>query len=211
MPENSILEALKVSRYDRRKMFVTFLILMIALTIDVSISNIADILTSQTVTFWDIALFIAISDVYAVGQYLILGMVKAKNKESKIKSGYSRITNNIVTIVQYILTAIIVFVVLQIGVTSHYYSNLLSAATAISYGLAILLMSILVYRLFSWFRLNKSLVVLLYGLAVAAIIVNAADTIVYLTRYYLANLLLSLQNQKSYFRLVLHQGLQCIL
>jgi hypothetical protein len=40
-------------------------------------------------------------------------------------------------------------------------------------------MSILAYRLFSWFKLNKSPVVLLYGLAAAAITVNAIDTIVY--------------------------------
>lgn len=72
-----------------------------------------------------------------------------------------------------------VFVVLQIIITSHYYTNLLSAATTISYGLTIFLMSILAYRLFSWFKLNKSPVVLLYGLATAAITVNAIDTIVY--------------------------------
>ena len=106
-------------------------------------------------------------------------MVKAKNKEIRIESGYIRTLNKIVPKVQYVLTAIIVFVVLQIVVTSLYYTNLLSAATTISYGLAILLMSILTYRLFSWFKLNRSLVVLLYCLASTEINVNAVDTIVY--------------------------------
>lgn len=72
-----------------------------------------------------------------------------------------------------------VFVVLQIVVTAHFYTNLLSMSTALSYGLAIILMSILAYRFLSWFTLNKSLVVLLYGLAAAAFIINGVDIIVY--------------------------------
>ena len=57
-----------------------------------------------------------------------------------------------------------VLVVLQIFIVSHYYTNLLTASTVMSYGLAVFLMSILAFRLFSWFKLNRSLVVLLYGL-----------------------------------------------
>src|SRR5262249_36108769 len=44
---------------------------------------------------------------------------------------------------------------------------------------AIFLMGMLAYRLLSWFRLNRSLVVLLYGMAAAAITLNCVDTIVY--------------------------------
>lgn len=84
MPASSILKAFTISRYDRRKLFITFLIVMIALVVDVSISNIADIVSNQTVTFWGLSLFIVISAVYIVGQYIILGMVKAKNKEVSV-------------------------------------------------------------------------------------------------------------------------------
>jgi hypothetical protein len=59
-----------------------------------------------------------------------------------------------------------VLVVLQIFIVSHYYTNLLTASTVISYGLAVFLMSILAFRL------------LLYGLSAAAIIVNAVVTII---------------------------------
>jgi hypothetical protein len=152
---------------------------MIALIIDISISSIADIVSKQAVTFWGITLFIVISAVYTAGQYLILGMIKVKNKESKIQSLYGRTLDKTVIIVQYVLTAIMIFVVLQVVVTSHYYTSLLIAATTISYGLAIFLMSLLAYRFFSWLKINKSLVVVLYGLAAAIITVNAVDTIVY--------------------------------
>jgi hypothetical protein len=179
MPMNSILDALIISQYDRRKLLITFLVVMSIVIIDISISSIADIVSKQAVTFWGITLFIVISAVYTVGQYLILGMIKVKNKESKIQSRYGRTIDKTATIAQYALTAIMIFVVLQVIIASHYYASLLIAATTISYGLAILLMSLLAYRFFSWLKINKSLVVLLYGLAAGIITVNAVDTIVY--------------------------------
>jgi hypothetical protein len=179
MPENSILKAMNISQYDGRKLFITFLILTITLIIDISISSIADIISKQVTAFWGISLFIIISAVYIIGQYLILGMLKAKNKESKIESFYTRTLDRIVKIAQYILTAIIISVALQVIVTSHYYTNLLTAATTISYGLAILLMTLLAYRFFSWLRRSRSLVLFLYGSAAAIITLNAIDTIVY--------------------------------
>jgi hypothetical protein len=152
---------------------------MIALVIDVSISVVADIVSNQTVTVWGISVFIAISAVYIVGQYIILGMVKAKNKEDKVTSHHIKTLNIAVTIAQYVLTAIMIFVILQIIVTSHYYTNLLSAATAISYGLVVYLLGMLAYRFFSWFKIGKSVVVLLYGLAAIMICANAVDSILF--------------------------------
>ena len=170
---------LAISQYDGRKLFVMFLIVMVALVIEYGISNVADILSKQITTFQGIALFIVIAAIYVVGQYFILQMIKAKNRESKIKAPFSKLVTKSVTIVNYVLAAIMVFIILQIAFVSHYYTNLLSMSVAISYGLAIFLMSILAYRLLLWFRLNKSLVVLLYGLAAAAFVLNGIDTIVY--------------------------------
>lgn len=52
-------------------------------------------------------------------------------------------------------------------------------SATISYILVIILMGILAWRLFSWFRINKSLVVLLYGLAASTIIINSVGTILF--------------------------------
>ena len=112
---------------------------MIALITDVSISSVADIVSGQIVTFWGISLFIAISAVFVVGQYLMIGMIKTKNKEVKVNSYYIRIFDMTATMLQYVITAIMVFVVLQIILIHNYYSILLSTATAISYGFAVFL------------------------------------------------------------------------
>jgi len=152
---------------------------MIALLVEYGISNVADIVSKQIVTPLGIALFIVIAAIYVTGQYVILEMIKAKNRETQLKPPLSVAVNKAVTVVQFALAAIMVFVVLEIVVTSSYVTNLLSLATGISYGLAIFLMGMLAYRLLSWFRLNRSLVVLLYGMGAAAITLNCVDTIVY--------------------------------
>jgi hypothetical protein len=118
-----------------------------------------------------VALFVGISLVYGFGQYSILGMVKSRNKEKQIRRKHFNVLENIVTIVQYVLLAALVLVILQVLVKSEYHTIILRFATVISYGLAAFLMSMLSYSLFSWFKENRALVVLLYGLAAAVIVV----------------------------------------
>jgi hypothetical protein len=65
----------------------------------------------------------------------------------------------------------LVLVVLQVLVNSEYHTIILRFATVISYGLAAYLMGMLSYSLFSWFKENRALVALLYGLAAAVIVV----------------------------------------
>jgi hypothetical protein len=107
----------------------------------------------------------------------MLQMVKAKISQSKFKPAHIDITEKFVTVIQYILVAIAIAVVVEILAMAAYHTDLLIVTTTISYGLAIILMEMLAWRLFSWFKINKSLVILLYGLAASAIIVNAVASI----------------------------------
>jgi hypothetical protein len=150
---------------------------MTFLIIDSQISIIADIVVPQIVSFWGIALFVTISAVYVAGQYLMLQMVKSKIRQSKFKPAHIGITEKFVTAIQYILAAITITAVVEVLGMAAYHTDLLIVATTISYGLAIILMGMLAWRLFSWFKINKSLVVLLYGLAASAIIINAVASI----------------------------------
>jgi hypothetical protein len=68
-------------KFSNRAFFVVFLIVFIAQIVDAIIGTLADILWEFTISFWGVALFFGISTIYAFGQYFILGMVKAKNRE----------------------------------------------------------------------------------------------------------------------------------
>jgi hypothetical protein len=172
----SITKKLFFQAYDNKKFFVVFLVVYIALLIDVSIGNTADIIVEYTTSIWGITLFVIIAVIYAIGQFIILEMVKVKSKASPLQSNN---INKTVSIVQYILIAIMAFVTLQIIFSSFYYTKLLISAVALSYGLAAFLMGFLAFKLFSWFIANRNLAVLLYALAAAMIIVNAVDSLVY--------------------------------
>jgi hypothetical protein len=92
-------------------------------------------------------------------------------REKQIRRKHFNVLENTVTIVQYVLLAALVLVILQVLVNSEYRTIMPKFATVISYGLAAFLMGMLSYSLFSWFKENRALVVLLYGIAAAVIVV----------------------------------------
>ena len=157
-----------------------FLVTLIAQFIDLTIGTLPDIFVDFAVSSLGIGSFITISAIYGIGQYLILRTVKATIEQSESKN-WTHITlvRNVVTITQYVLIAIMASIVLQIILNSGYYTSLLAIGATISYGLAAILTGLLAYWFLSWFRRNRALVVLMYGLAAAMISVNAIDTIIY--------------------------------
>jgi signal transduction histidine kinase len=170
---------LSVKGYDRKRLFIIFLSVLVALVIDLSISNVADIVSKQVASSWGVVMFVIISTLFIVGQFFISSSIKAKIKESKILSNRLRLVQKMVIVSQYILASITLIVVVQIVITSHYTTNLLTLATTISYGVAASLMGLLSYRLFSWFKSSKNYAVLLYCLAAAMITINAVDSIIF--------------------------------
>jgi hypothetical protein len=153
------------SRLSLKTVSVTFLIVISFVIIDVVISSLVDIYHNFITSAAGMSLFIAVTGVLAAGTYVILkipgnmirGQSKKQTHENKIAIG--------VWVIYYLMIAIMVSVLLQILFFSEYYTGLLSIAPTISYGLAAFIMGLLAYHFFSWFARNKSLVVLLYGLA----------------------------------------------
>jgi hypothetical protein len=134
-------------------------------------------------SFSDIAVFTTMVVVFAFGQYIILRFVKSKfldrAGETGITKSHVNWIENMTIFLQYALVAILASVIFQISFLSYHIYTLISAIL-ISYGLSILLLSMLAKHFFSWYRLNRSLVVLFYGLAVSLISINAIITIIYL-------------------------------
>ena len=168
-----------VTCYSSRKFLVIISIIISSLTIDISLSNISDIVSVST--SWGFSTFIAIVIVYAVGQYLILEFVKQKSKMIRTKSPHFNKLSTIVTIVQYVLTASIVFITLQILVNSYYYTSLLTWNSSISYAIASIIMAILAIKFLSWYRSNRNFIVLLYSVSFIITSISIVSSIVFFT------------------------------
>ncbi|HEY9386670.1 MAG TPA: hypothetical protein VIP70_06495 [Nitrososphaeraceae archaeon] len=90
-----------------------------------------------------------------------------------------RMVEFIITIIQYILISIIVIVVLQVLFSSQYNKDLLTATYNISYLSSTFLTVILTWKLFSWYKIQKKPIVLLYGLGAVFIIFNLISSTVW--------------------------------
>jgi hypothetical protein len=168
-----------------RRIFLLLLVsLVIAiLVVDVSILKISNFGDWEFVNDWQsVILIILMSFTFAVAQYFILGFIKSiTRKELRIviqkKLGLSTF-HKVIWVVQYMLTAILAFVILQIVLYSYYNSIAVTAATTISYVIALVIMSLLSYHFFLWFNQNRrmgaNLAVLLYAISCAALAINTA-------------------------------------
>jgi signal transduction histidine kinase len=154
--------------------------LIATLIIDTMINNVVDFISTQIVSGSGILLFGLIAIVCAAGQYFILNFVRQNSKEIRDKSLYLVVLHRIVVIIQSFLTALIVFVILEIIFTARYYGISLTIVTVTGYLLNVVLLVLLTRQFFLWYRSNKnSIVVLFYGLSSAALAITAAIVVFY--------------------------------
>jgi hypothetical protein len=168
-----------------RRIFLLLLVsLVIAiLVVDVSILKISNFGGWEFVHDWQsVFLFILMSSIFAIAQYFVLRFIKATSeKELRIvirnRLGLAAF-HKMVWAIQYVLTAILGLVILQIVLYSYYNSIAITAATTISYVIALVIMSLLSYHFFLWFNRNRrmrdNLTVLLYAMSSAALAINTA-------------------------------------
>jgi hypothetical protein len=130
---------------------------------------------------WQIVLFLIMIAVFWIGQFFILKLVRSKSKESLAKGSALKTIDRSTQVIQHVLTAFFVFVGLQVILTSYYSTSILAITSVISYSLAIAIMATLGYLFFSWYRTNKSFIVLLYGLSSISVIMSFLFVIVITT------------------------------
>src|ERR671912_231712 len=165
--------------YSTRKFFIVISIVVSSLIIDSSLSNISDII--RVSTSWGFSAFIAVVIIYAIGQYLVLEFVKQRSRGIRSKSPYFNRLSTVVTIVQYVLTAIILFVILQIFLNSYYYTSMLTWNLSISYAMASIIMVILALVFFSWYRSNRNFIVLSYSVSFIVTGISIVSAIIFFT------------------------------
>ena len=165
--------------YSTRKFFIVISIVVSSLIIDSSLSNISDII--RVSTNWGFSAFISVAIVYAIGQYLVLEFVKQRSMGIRSKSPHFNSLSTVVTIVQYVLTAIIVFVILQIFLNSYYYTSMLTWNLSISYAMASVIMVILALEFFSWYRSNRNFILLSYSVSFIITGISIVSAIVFFT------------------------------
>ena len=158
-------EASVSTRLNLKTLSAIFAVVVSFVLIDVSISSLVDVYYPFTTSSMGVTLFIVTAGILFAGTYIILKIIEGKISIQNRRETYEKRIAKGAWIVYYLMIVVNVIVILQLLFFSEYYTGLLSLAAAVSYGLATLLVGLLAYNLLTWFARNRSLVVLLYGLA----------------------------------------------
>jgi hypothetical protein len=168
-----LLETISNYLHSQRISYIIISVIILALLLDISLTKISDLIRTDPNYNWRIGIFLFISFAAIIGHHTIPNLISVKRKEYvslAILPMY--VVHRIVRIIQYALSGVILLVIFQIFLLSHYGTNTLLAATVISYSLAIVMLGILAQRFFFWFRSHRDRVILLYGLSSSALLFN---------------------------------------
>jgi hypothetical protein len=177
-PKNIISALSFNSNSGNKKLLVVICIVIAALIVDTSFGKIFGLIEKEWAPREGVVLFILVATAYVLGQYIILDYVKKKGSQIIQKVSFVRKMFKITKLVQHILTAITVFVILQIVLSSYYYTAALTPAITISCSLGATMMVILAHQFFKWYKSNKDRLFLLYGSSCAMIAINLAFILV---------------------------------
>ena len=105
-------------------------------------------------------LFIIISLIYAIGQYVILKLIVVRES---FKTHTMIIVHKSVVIIQYVLIAFLLITIVQMISTSSYSSIILKIVTWINYSMSIVF-QVLAKKFISWYSTRRNTVLIAYAI-----------------------------------------------
>lgn len=163
---------------------VVMLVLISAIISDMMISTFYGSLETQLAPALGIALFIGIVvAVYGIGQYFLLRFIKHVRISIRSKERQFDIMYKGMVAIQYVLSFIFLFLIVQILSTHQYYTTMIVSIITISFVPCIIIAGFLSYRFFLWYKLaenkRKSIVILLYPLAFSLVAIGAMARVIF--------------------------------
>jgi len=173
-----------VLSYLKEKIYVLFVVMVLAMILDLCFGRISELVGKQYYFSWGIMFFLFISILAIAGQYLILQFVK-KNistlEQTKVLR-FKRI-HTLVTIVQIFLTTVFIFLTFQLIYYNHYNTILIIITVTTGYAMAIAIFGFVAFSLFLWYnQYRNNIIVLLYAVAISIICVNSISSVIYLDK-----------------------------
>lgn len=164
---------------DDVRIYIIVYIVLAVIVIDTVLNQSSEIRMLLKDSGLSVAFFVICGIIAIVGQFYITHYVRQKSSQIRTKVAYLGISHKIVSIIQYLVIAIFVFVLVEVVVMWQYSPISLAIVTIAAYGLNIGLMIVFTQVFLSWYKSNRnSIVVLLYGLSFAAVVIASA---IYLT------------------------------
>jgi hypothetical protein len=161
-------------------LFVVVITVFGAVIIDTSFIKVYPFIFNPFISNWRIIIFLCLSVVCMVGQFVILELIKRKTEAIRDNAElHLNAIHKIVSIAQYALTALFLFCIVEMVTTASYNVFILMGSVFISYSLSAGILVFLSKLFFSWSRGDKNVIVFSYGLAAILLAINSAITLAY--------------------------------
>jgi hypothetical protein len=164
-----------VSSHSIPRISVIVYIVLAVIVIDTTLNQNSELRLHLKDSGWDVAFFGISGLIAIVGQMYVIQFVKQKSNQIRKKVVNLEISYKVVSVIQYLVIAIFVFILVQIAILGQYPTLSLAIVTIVTYGLNIGLMIIFTEIFIMWYKSNRnSIVVLLYGLSFAAVVIASS-------------------------------------
>ena len=170
------LQFIPTHAYESKIFVFVISVLFFFLMTDIILTNLSFI--TSVATSWQIVLFLVMVAIFGIGQFFVLRFIRQKSRDSLTKNSVLKRIDLMTIVIQHALTGLFILVALQIVLASNYSTFILTITSVIGYSLAVVIMATLAYLFFSWYKTNKSLIVLLYGLSTISVIMSFLFVIV---------------------------------
>ena len=156
------------------------IIIILALLIDMEISNQAHLIYEDISTEFGIGVFVLISLIFLVSQQYILGFANKEPFQIKVKSTSFGIIQRIISFMVFFIVVCLLTIILEI-IISHYYDTfLLLLLLVITNAVTIIAMGTMALKFFKWYKSNTDHTILIFGTMYCVIAVTAFVTVLFM-------------------------------
>jgi hypothetical protein len=166
--------------YSQTKFLVVIAVLMGLIIADISLIRIYDFVSKLFIPMQArLVLFSAISLACLASAFILLELIKPRTSQERKNRLHVEIIYRITKLIQYALGAVIMYMILQMFLTSSYATSNLIILISCSYLLSIGILGIFIARMLSLVSFNRNMIVLiLFVIAIGSITANIVITLI---------------------------------
>ena len=153
---------------------------MIALIIDMEISNTAHLTDQYISSHVGVIIFTLISLIYLVSQQFILSYSHKRQFQIQVESSSFRIIQRLINFMILLLIISFLTIVLEIIISGYYNSIFLLVVLVITNSITIIAMVSIGIKFFSWYKSRRKSTILVFGVMSSTISITALVTILFM-------------------------------
>jgi hypothetical protein len=156
------------------------IIIMIALIIDMEISNTAHLTDQYISSDVGVIIFTLISLIYLVSQQFILSYSHKRQFQIQVESSSFRIIQRLINFMILLLIISFLTIVLEIIISGYYNSIFLLVVLVVTNSITIFAMVSIGIKFFSWYKSKRKSTILVFGVMSSTIAITALVTILFM-------------------------------